>query len=56
MVGERSRRGLLAWLGRALGALTAAYVAFLTVVSQRDHRPAREGEKGEKKGGCRKSD
>jgi uncharacterized protein len=42
VTGERPRRGLLAWLGAALGALTAAYVAFLTVEgSRRLMRPPR---------------
>ena len=37
-----ARRGLLAWVVRALGALTAAYVAFLTVEgSRRLMRPPR---------------
>src|SRR5438876_12400645 len=42
MAGERPRRRLLAWLGRALAALTAGYVAFLTVEgSRRLRRPPR---------------
>src|SRR5205823_14885731 len=42
MAGERPRRGLVAWLGGVLAAITAAYVAFLTVEgSRRLMRPPR---------------